>query len=325
MVAGTDFIVSTAMIGANSGFGLYGIPDGEYEITARRIGFGVLESDSVATPRRVSVRGADVGGIQLTLAPLALLGGKVILEKKAGAPSCPMPRKSFVEEILFNAVRDEPVTPQDATLSRLVRRQPSAPNAAGDFSLRNLEAGKWRLVAQLPDENWYLRAMTPDSKAPAATAARKAAAAAPVNLARNGVTFKSGEKLTNATITIAEGAASVKGNVVGGQDAKLSGKMRVHLIPAEKEAADEVLRYAQMTTATDGGFHLKNLAPGRYLLLAKPMKSNEGGDTRPLAWDAVQRAALRKEAEAAANVIELQPCQRLNDYSLGLGAKPENR
>lgn len=322
MLAGTDSVVATAMQmgrGAGSGFALYGIADGEYEITARRSSFGALESDFIATPRRVSVRGADVGGIQLTLAPLALLSGKIILEKKTGAPACPTFRRSFIEEILLTAARDEPANPQDGTLSRVAPRRPSAPGAQGDFSLRNLEAGRWRLVAQLPDENWYVRAMTPDGKAPA-TAVRKAATPPPVNLARNGVTFKSGEKLTNAIVTIAEGAASVRGQVIGEQNAKPAGKMRVFLVPAEKEAADDVLRHAQTDTANDGGFHLKHLAPGRYLLLAKPIKSNESSDARPLAWDQVQRAALRREAEAAANPIELQPCQRLNDHKLSPGA-----
>ncbi len=315
-VAGTDSLVSTVMIGSNSGFELHGIPDGEYEITARRIVSGASESDALAQPRPVSVRGADVGGIQLTLVPLALLSGKVVLEKKLGAPACPSPRKSFIQEILLTAQRDEIAIRQDVALNRLVPRESSAPSALGDFSLRNLEAGRWRLVAQLPDENWYVRAMTPDGKAPVAATARRAAASPPINLARNGVTFKAGEKLTNATIAIAEGAASVKGNVAAGQDAKPIDKMRVFLVPAEKEAADDVLRYAQTTTTADGGFHLKNLAPGRYLLLAKPMRSHESSDARPVAWDQVQRAALRKEAEAAANTIDLQPCQRVNDHKL---------
>lgn len=327
MLAGTDSVIATTVQmgiqmgrGANGGFAFYGISDGEYEITARRVAFSGVESDAVATPRRVPVRGADVGGIQLTLAPLALLSGKVLLEKKAGAPACPSPRKFFVEEILLTAERDEPATAQGTAVSHLVPKRPSAPSALGDFSLRNLEAGSWRLAVRLPDENWYVRAMSPDGKASTAATARKAASMLtgppPVNLARNGVTFKPGEKLTNATVTIAEGAAGVKGTVISGQDAKSAGKLQVHLIPAEKESADDVLRYAQTTTAKDSAFHFKNIAPGRYYLLAKPIKNSESSDFRPAVWDNAQRAALRKEAETAGNVIELQPCQRLNDHKL---------
>jgi hypothetical protein len=92
----------------------------------------------------------------------------------------------------------------------------------------------------------------------------------------------------------------------------------VHLIPAEKEAADDVLRYAQATANGDGGFQFKHLAPGRYYLLAKPVKNDETGAAaaRLQAWDNSQRAALRKEAEAANVSVELQPCQRIKDYKL---------
>ena len=38
--------------------------------------------------------------------------------------------------------------------------------------------------------------------------------------------------------------------------------------------------------------------------------------TYPAAWDAGSRAKLRREAEAANTSVELQPCQRLSDYSL---------
>lgn len=324
MLAGTDAIVATTVQmggGANAGFAFYGIPDGEYEIAARRAAFGP-ESDAVAIPRRVPVHGLDINGVQLTLAPLALLSGKVVIEKKAGAAACPSPRKSFVEEILLTAQHDEPQSRQDAAISRIAPRRPSAPSAAGDFTLRNLEAGRWRVGVQLPDENWYVRAMTPDGRPPAA--ARKpvsTAASPPINLARNGVMFKLGEKLTGVTITIAESAAGIAGKLTSDQNIKLPGIVRVHLIPAEKEAADEVLRYSQTTASSDGSFRFKNLAPGRYYLLAKTTKSNELQEQRPLAWDMAQRAALRKEAETAPTVVELQPCQRVNDYKLNLGVK----
>lgn len=329
-LAGTDAVVASAVQmgrAGNAGFALYGVPDGEYEITARRGGFGASDSDAIAAPRHVSVQGADVGGLQLPLTPLALLSGKVMLERKAGVPACPAPRRSFVEEILLTARRDDSITRQDVVISRLAPVRPVAPTATGDFTLRNLEAGRWRLDVQLPEEEWYVRAMTPDGKAPAGNARKPTMAAGPppINLARNGVAFKLGEKLTNVTVMIAEGAAGIAGKVVGDQDARIPGKARVYLIPAEKDSADDVLRYAQTTTTLEGNFHLKHLAPGRYYLLARPARTGEGGESRPLAWDAAKRAALRKEAEAAATAIELQPCQRVSEYKLSLGGKPTNQ
>lgn len=323
VIAGTEAVVATTVQmdrgprgqapgGASRGFALYGVPDGEYEVVARRGGIGA-ESDAISAPRRVSVRGADVGGVDLALAPLASVSGRVVVEKKVAA--CQPPRASLVEEILVVAERDE-VQAREATLAgRLAATRPAAPSATGEFTLRNLEAGRQRVVAQLPDENWFVRTINIEGRSPTSTA-RRVATPAPVNVARNGVTLKPGEKLLGMTVTIAEGAAGLQGQVDQGGGA--SGKSRVHLIPAEKEAADDVLRYAQATANGDGGFQFKHLAPGRYYLLAKPVKNDETGAAaaRLQAWDNSQRAALRKEAEAANVSVELQPCQRIKDYKL---------
>ncbi|MGH9802882.1 MAG: hypothetical protein ACRD82_21150, partial [Blastocatellia bacterium] len=59
-------------------------------------------------------------------------------------------------------------------------------------------------------------------------------------------------------------------------------------------------------------------APGKYWLLARTIPDNESSDRlpSPVAWDAAERAKLRKEAEAAKNEIELKACQRVKDYVL---------
>ncbi len=336
---GTDDIVATAVQmnggpggggggrrfnqASDGGFALSGIADGEYEISARRNGFGA-DSDAVAAPLRVSVHGTDVGGLQMTLVPLASLSGRVVMERRPGI--CPLPRRAFMEEVLLNPERDEAAARETALGLLNGRIRPFAPLATGDFTLRNLEAGRWRIAAQLPDENWYLRAITAETKAPA-TAARRTATPAPptlpptlTNAVRTGFILKSGEKQTGVLVAIAEGAAAIKGKVVN-ESGKAVGKVRVHLLPAEKEAADDLVRYAEAYTTGDGSFHFKNLAPGRYLLLSKPIKSQaaqaSGNATaRPLAWDNAQRTALRREAETAGNIIELKTCQRINDYKL---------
>ena len=57
------------------------------------------------------------------------------------------------------------------------------------------------------------------------------------------------------------------------------------------------------------------LAPGKYWLLAKAVTGNEPVDFPVLltAWDAAERAKLRRQAEAAKNEIELKACQRVKD------------
>jgi len=64
----------------------------------------------------------------------------------------------------------------------------------------------------------------------------------------------------------------------------------------------------------NGVFEFKNIAPGKYRLLHRAAR-NEPSDrpSAPVAWDAVERAKLRKEAEAMKVEVELKPCQRISD------------
>lgn len=94
--------------------------------------------------------------------------------------------------------------------------------------------------------------------------------------------------------------------------------MRVHLAPAEPEAAEDVLRYFEAEVAADGSFALTNLAPGKYWLVGWETSDAEQAeiDRKPLAWDAGARTALRFEGEASKKVIELTQCQLVSDYRL---------
>jgi hypothetical protein len=98
----------------------------------------------------------------------------------------------------------------------------------------------------------------------------------------------------------------------------LPDRLRLHLIPAEKESADDVVRFFEAAVQSDRTFSIKNIAPGRYLLLARPVADEEATDSfsRPVAWDAEGRKALRQDAEQANVVLELQPCQLITDHVL---------
>jgi hypothetical protein len=98
----------------------------------------------------------------------------------------------------------------------------------------------------------------------------------------------------------------------------LPGRLRIHLIPAEASAADEVLRYAEAYAQEDGSFLLSNLAPGKYWLIARAAPDDTMSDrpATPIAWDVSGRAKIRREAMAARNEIELRPCERVKDYVL---------
>ncbi len=346
-VAGSDTVIASAFQmggggrrgnrgGGDDGFALRGVPDGEYEVVARRGGFGGAESGAASAPRRISVRGADVGGIELILAPLATLNGRVVIERRTGAAStanstvvspdaCQGPRRSFAGEILLGAQRDDNPPRESSTAARSTSTPLAAPDANSEFTLRNLDAGIYRLSVQLPDENWYVRSMSLDrAPAPATRRPSASAAASPaVKVARDGIAIKAGEKVSGLIVAIAEGAAGVKGQVVKAGGENVAGNLLVLLVPAEKEAADNLLRYAQTVTNKEGAFNLKHLAPGRYLLLAKPLPKDaaENGSDRLIARDHAKRLALRSEAEAYAKVVELKPCQRISDSKLDIREK----
>jgi hypothetical protein len=71
----------------------------------------------------------------------------------------------------------------------------------------------------------------------------------------------------------------------------LLSRYRLHVIPAKSVAAENIPRYAETRAESDGSFAFKNLAPGKYWLLARPLPVNESTEvqTRPAAWDASER------------------------------------
>jgi hypothetical protein len=132
--------------------------------------------------------------------------------------------------------------------------------------------------------------------------------------------------LTGLVVNVAGGAASLRGRLAAateGESLPGQGGLRVHLVPAERAQADNVLRYGEATVLSGGAFSFRNLAPGRYFLIARPADREAAGDAapRPLAWDAATRAQLRLEAEAANVSLELAPCQRATDFVLRYQAK----
>ena len=308
--AGSDLLMATTsphQSSAESSYVLYGVPNGEYEIIAAR-DFSGDENAFASAPRRVVVNGRDVGGIDLALAPMAALAGKVTVEKEAR--KCEAARDSRLNEVVVRARRDEPGEKGAAPPSPSWSQPSGEANEAGAFSIRGLKAGRYRLETPLPGADWYVKEMRLGG-APAAAG----------DLARNGVTLKSGERLSNALITLSEGAVGLKGKAVAEGEARLPARMLAHLAPAEPEARDEALRFAETRVESDGLFSFSNLAPGKYWLLARPVPDSDTNDkpARPAAWDAAERAKLRREAEAANVVIDLKPCQRVSDYIFHYG------
>lgn len=293
----------------SGGFVFYGVPDGEYELTASR-GADEGEAGSSAT-RRIEVKGTDLNGVELKLAPQGAIAGRIVIASSSAPKGCAIDnahqqtrRRQVIEEILLSADRDEP---EQRKSQYFITRSLHAPNEKGEFVLKDLEGGRYRIVAYLPEGSWYLSSISAAGAAKSAT-----------EIGRNGIALKSGEKVSGVEVTIAEGAAALDGRVVPDKEGgKLPSSLRACLVPAEAESADDLMRYAEADVRSDGSFVLKNIAPGKYLIHARIAERGENDDElRPASWDAGARARLRREAAAAGNAIELQPCSRTKDYVL---------
>ena len=302
----TQTVIATKYVfgrGGETGYEFFGVPDGDYELIAREDG---NESAAASSPRKVTVRGADVAGLELRLLPLGSIAGRVVIETAQGV--CEKPPSTTLEEILVTARPEEKPRAEADPVSR-PNSSEAAVNSKGEFELRKLTTVRHRLALNLPNEHLYLKSVLLPTAKPA------------TDLARSGVSLKQGEKLSGVTVTLAEGAASLRGKVtVSKEGVRLPSRVRIHLLPIEPTAADDLLRYAEKIAASDGAFTFTNLAPGKYWLLARTVADNEPVDRppSPVAWDNAERLKLRRAAEAAKNEIELKPCQREKDYVLRL-------
>jgi len=130
--------------------------------------------------------------------------------------------------------------------------------------------------------------------------------------------MKSGARVSGLTITLAEGAASLNGQIKSAENQKLPARLFVYLVPAEREKAEDVLRFFVSLVSIDGSFALNNLPPGRYWAITKLAGENESNVLSKLRLpdEAEARAKLRQEVEAAKTEIELKPCQNVTNYSL---------
>jgi len=291
---------------ANS-FAIEGVSDGEYEVVAETGGYNEGEG-FVTPPRRVTVKGADVGGIELKLAPRASITGRIVVENQPNV--CETKRIFSIEEVVVSLRRDEkagePRTVYQGYLADV------APDDKGEFTIRYLNPGRYFILPRPPTENWRLKSIN----APPIAAGNTRKPGSAIDIARAGFALKAGEKLSGLTVTIASGAASLSGKVVAAKEGTpLPSRLRVHLVPADTAGAGDPLRYAETMVRSGGAFALNNIAPGKYWLVARAAPDDEPVDkpAAPIAWDPSERAKLRREAEASKVEIDLKSCQRLSE------------
>lgn len=306
----------------NYSFAIYGVPDGEYELSASQ--FLPTRDELKSAPRRVTVRGADVTGIDLTLAPQASIEGRIIFEADPRA-GCAKRRDTAAQETMVYARRYEPEkkTGASAKAAELSDVSLSAANhvslgvgdVKGSFTFRNLLPGSYRIDPRAPANGWYIRSIT---KGPANSAAARTVG---VTTARDGVTAKSGERVSDLIVTITEGGASVSGRISEAEAQTLPPRLRVYLVPAEREAAGNVLRFYEARTEANRSFTVDNINPGKYWIVAQPVEENDGV-AKSIRQDGAFRSKIVRDAEALKKDITLKPCEQISDYDLPYPSPP---
>jgi hypothetical protein len=300
----------------SKGYAFYGIADGDYDLVAQSsIGTGDV---ALSEPRRISVKGADISGIELVLKPLSSISGRLTLEKSEAA-ECKNKRQPLFSETLIVARRTEKDAQKDQPRLFSFLASQGTPTKAGEFQLRNMAPGKYDLGVRFFAKYWYLRSITRDAPAaPTSAAGRSGIIKRQTDLARDGLDLKFSERQRDVTFTLAEGAASLRGAIKLEAGEAVPPKLYVHLVPAEKENAEDVLRFFSDEVQADGTFALNNLPPGRYWTVARVAGADESQlETKVRAPGEVGlRTQIRRAAEAAKIELEFKACQNVTGYSL---------
>lgn len=289
------------------GFTFTGLGDGDYDIIAQELATNpngpAPPQFAMSEPKRVSIRGADVTGIELSTRPLSSISGKIVLEPSK-APECQGKRPPLFAEMVVRLEKPENDKAKEDLLVLRFLSGSASPDANGAFQVRNLVSGKYQFEPRFYARYWYLQSITTTTGTPKP---QKFDAAA------NWMTVKSGEQPSNLTITIAQGAASIRGRVVAPESAATP-PMSLYLVPAELDKANDVLHYFVSDVGEDQTFTFNNLPPGRYLTYLDAQTTTLKKLRQPEA--APERLKVRRGAETKKNEIELKPCQNLVDYQL---------
>jgi hypothetical protein len=299
--------VVVAQQSPSKGFAFYGLADGDYTLMAESEG-NTKAQGAASTPMKITVRGADVSGISITLTPLASIAGTVVLEPIPDRD--PVKNCSKLLELSDSAVQAKPAAPRPPSFTDVldIGRQDGVPDSAGRFTMKRLLPGPYRVFTSPLDDGWFIRSMTMPKPVPGKPNAI-------ADVAKDGVSLASGQNAEGMIITLAPGAAAVDGRLVDSQGRAPSKDFDVYLVPAEADSADALLRYSRVEPRVGAAFSIRNIAPGEYRLVLKPRVRDPktGASQRALYFDDKSRKALRTEALASGQELKLEECKRAAD------------
>lgn len=310
----TPIASGSTVLNDSSVFTLYGVPDGEYELSAWH-STGVPNEMNRSPLQRVSVRGADVTGLNLKLEPLASIAGRLVFENDSKA-SCGKKKESAAPETIVYA---RMVVPAKKTESKADQPQilpgpgpystVAVADAKGSFTARSLAPGDYLIDPRLPATGWYISAVTRGPVQTRTTSVNR------LTTTREDITLRIGEHLTGVTVTIAEGGAMLRGRVRAENSEGLP-RLRVYLVPAEAGAAGNPYRFYETAAEGDGAFTVDNIAPGNYFIVAQRPEETAIGVTKLVRQDEALRTTILKDADALKKFVSLKPCEQLANFDL---------
>jgi hypothetical protein len=298
---------------ASKGFAFYGIADGDYDLVAQSF---LNQGEIVASePRRITVKGRDVTGIELVLKGLASISGRLTLEASTAA-ECKNKRHPLLSETLLSARRSEKNPSKDRAFSNLFAQ--GSPDKSGNFLLRNLAPGQFNLDVRFFAKYWYVRSIAREPTAAQPVTGRVGVNNRQTDAARSGISLKFGERVSGLTVTLAEGAASLRGAVKTADGESVPPKLYLYLAPAEKENVEDVLRFFITPIPAEGTFGINNLPPGRYWAVIRVAADNEPQSISKLRApeETAMRTQIRRAAETAKTAVEFKPCENVSSFEL---------
>lgn len=298
---------SRPLEGGNRAFAFEAVADGDYYVT----GISYLKDNerALSESKLVSVRGADITGLELTTHKLSSITGRVVLEETKAA-ECTEKTPLKLTDTTVGAWHR--VTESNKNKPQVVWTfgAPARADAQGNFRIRNLVADEYYFQTRFTDKGWYLHSVTfwPPHRG-----------AKLLDASRVWTTLKPGDRLSGLTVTLAQGAASFTGKLALAEGEAPPEKLFLYLVPAEAERADEPLRFYGGPINDKARVMLNNLAPGRYWVLTGQIVVDAGLSQIAKARlpDGTRtRAALRRQGEAGKTQIELKPCQQMVDFEI---------
>jgi carboxypeptidase family protein len=305
------------------GFAIYGVADGVYDVIAQQSTPvpGAAAELSFSEGRRITVKGSDVTGIEMVTKPLGSITGTLVLQPTTHT-ECAGKRRPLLSEIMISAQQHKGNGLLPIVFQRTIAS--ATPETDGSISWKNLLPGHYSFAPRFFARYWYLQSIILTTLG--AASAKSALSNQKVDAVKNWTTLKPGERLTGLTITLAEGAGSIRGRLAVPESTTPPAKLNVYLVPAEKEKSEDVLRYFGVNIAGDRSFNVDGLPPGRYWILAQPPLSPDFRLSELRLPDVSQtRTKIRVAAELNKNEIEIKPCQNVSDYQLRYAPQSKER